>query len=222
MKTSETIAKLASALAKAQGQMRAAAKDSINPHFKSRYADLAGVWDACREPLAANGLAIMQAPGEIGDKNITLTTMLAHESGEWIQSEFTIPVSKPDAQGVGSAITYARRYALAAMVGIVQDDDDGNAASAPRKTVAVRRVDEPQQEMPFDLQAAFVAITKAESLDLLKAVYADAYNAADAIGDQTAITALVRAKDARKAALSQQPSKLKGIVAPEQQQDDVL
>jgi hypothetical protein len=222
MKTSETIAKLASALAKAQGQMRAAAKDSVNPHFKSRYADLAGVWDACREPLAANGLAIMQSPGEIGDKNITLTTMLAHESGEWIQSQFTIPVSKPDAQGVGSAITYARRYALAAMVGIVQDDDDGNAASAPRKTVAVRRVDDVQQETPFDLQLALVAITKAESLDLLKAVYADAYNAADAIGDQTAITALVRAKDARKAALAQQPSKLKGIVAPEQPQDDVL
>lgn len=223
LKASDSIAKLAGSLAKAQGAMRAALKDSVNPHFRSRYADLAGVWDACREPLATNGLAVIQTPGEIGDKTIELTTILAHESGEWIQSTFTIPVSKPDAQGVGSAVTYARRYALAAMVGIVQDDDDGNAAtgSAPRKQVAIRRPDatEPEpapQGRPFNLDEALTAIRKAENVDVLKAVYTDAYNAADALGDDAGIAELIKAKDERKAALASKgtvPSKVKSAMA---------
>jgi hypothetical protein len=240
LKASDSIAKLAGSLAKAQGAMRAALKDSVNPHFRSRYADLAGVWDACREPLASNGLAVIQTPGEIGDKTIELTTILAHESGEWIQSTFTIPVSKPDAQGVGSAVTYARRYALAAMVGIVQDDDDGNAATgpAPRKQVTIRRPDatEPEpapQGRPFNLDDALVAVRKAENLDVLKAVYTDAYNAADALGDDAGIAELIKAKDERKAALATKgsvPSKVKAAMAkaapaveaapaPEQQDD---
>lgn len=223
LKASDSIAKLAGSLAKAQGAMRAALKDSVNPHFRSRYADLAGVWDACREPLATNGLAVIQTPGEIGDKTIELTTILAHESGEWIQSTFTIPVSKPDAQGVGSAVTYARRYALAAMVGIVQDDDDGNAAagSAPRKQVTLRRPDatEPEpapQGRPFNLDDALVAIRRAENVDVLKAVYTDAYNAADALGDDAGIAELIKAKDERKAALAIKgsvPSKVKSAMA---------
>jgi len=221
LKASDSIAKLAGSLAKAQGAMRAALKDSVNPHFRSRYADLAGVWDACREPLASNGLAVIQTPGEIGDKTIELTTILAHESGEWIQSTFTIPVSKPDAQGVGSAVTYARRYALAAMVGIVQDDDDGNAATQPRKQVTIRRPDatEPEpapQGRPFNLDEALTAIRKAENVDVLKAVYTDAYNAADALGDDAGIAELIKAKDERKAALASKgtvPSKVKSAMA---------
>ena len=102
--------------------------------FRSNYADLESVWDACRDLLASNGLAVSQFPGsycEI-DKSMSLTTILTHESGEWISNEMTLPVSKVDPQGAGSAITYMRRYALAAVVGVVQADDDANAASNPK------------------------------------------------------------------------------------------
>lgn len=217
LETSESIGELAASLAKAQGAMRAALKDSVNPHFRSRYADLAGVWDACREPLSANGLAVVQSPGDVGERTITVTTMLVHTSGEWMRGRLTIPVSKPDAQGVGSAVTYARRYALAAMVGIVQDDDDGNAASepapakkaapksapkaAPAQASAPAREQEPEEEAAFRVEHAIEAIMKAESMDDLKAIYTNCYNVADELGDDAAIEAIVRAKDARKAAL---------------------
>lgn len=132
MEMSESITDLAAALAKAQGQIEFAKKDSANPHFKSKYADLASVWEACREALSSNGLSVVQAPGPCVDNRMTMTTMLMHSSGQWIREILTIPLSKVDAQGYGSATTYARRYSLAAMVGIVQDDDDGNAASNPK------------------------------------------------------------------------------------------
>lgn len=132
IETSEQLGDLATALAKAQGAIRPAVKDSANPHFKSRYADLAGVMDACRDALSANGLAITQWPGECSDGRMAMTTMIIHASGQWMRETLTIPLSKVDAQGYGSATTYARRYALAAAVGIVQDDDDGNAAANPK------------------------------------------------------------------------------------------
>jgi hypothetical protein len=141
---SPQINELAAALAKAQGEMRGAAKDSTNPHFHSQYADLASVWDACRGPLSRNGLSVVQCAGKIDGNNLLMTTILLHSSGQSITSELSLPVSKLDAQGVGSAITYARRYSLAAMVGIAADDDDGNAASEqPKETKpqATRRAD---------------------------------------------------------------------------------
>lgn len=140
MEMSESIKDLAAALAKAQGTMRHAAKDSVNPHFKSRYADLAGVIDAAREPLSANGLSFIQELGGDG-KTLTCRTILMHASGQWMASTLTIIPGKPDAQGIGSAATYARRYSLSAVLGIAsEDDDDGNAASrqpsAPQREVA--------------------------------------------------------------------------------------
>lgn len=126
--TSEAINELAAALSKAQGQMRAAAKDSTNPHFKSRYADLASVVDAAREPLANNGLAVVQGVATT-EKGVRVSTLLMHASGQWIKSELDVPAMKLDAQGLGSATTYGRRYGLSAMVGIAPDDDDGNAAT---------------------------------------------------------------------------------------------
>ena len=133
MLKSESIANLAKALSTVQGKLTYAKKDSKNPFFKSNYADLESVWDACRDLLSANGLAISQFPGTYSDldKSMSLTTILSHESGEWISQEMSLPVSKVDAQGAGSAITYMRRYALAAVVGVVQADDDGNEASQP-------------------------------------------------------------------------------------------
>jgi hypothetical protein len=136
---SDSIANLAKALSIVQGKLTHAKKDSANPFFKSKYADLESVWDACRSLLADNGLAVTQFPGTYSDldKSMSLTTILMHESGEWISHEMSVPcgmlgrdgVLKLDAQAAGSAISYMRRYSLAAVIGVVQGDDDGNAAS---------------------------------------------------------------------------------------------
>ena len=127
---SETIGKLAEALSKAQGSMSAAAMDGNNPHFRSRYATLTAVWDACRKPLADNGLAVVQAFRVDENGLLLLVTKLVHTSGEWMLSEYPVTPQKNDPQGFGSAVTYARRYTLSSLVGVVaDDDDDGNAAS---------------------------------------------------------------------------------------------
>jgi hypothetical protein len=130
METSPEIGQLAKALAAAQGAVEGAVKGKVNPAFKSKYADLASVWEACREALTNNGLSVIQSPGEIAEGRMEMTTMLLHASGEWVRGSLTIPLSKVDAQGYGSATTYARRFALAAFVGVAPDDDDGAAASA--------------------------------------------------------------------------------------------
>lgn len=126
---SEEIGELAKALACMQGAMENAKKTCDNPFFKSKYADLATVWDVCREPLTKNGLSVVQMPGAVDEKgNVEIATMLLHSSGQWIRSTMSIKATKVDAQGIGSAITYGRRYALAAMVGLAQEDDDGESA----------------------------------------------------------------------------------------------
>lgn len=139
MTHSETINEIATAMAKAQAEIEGAKKDSTNPHFKSSYADLASVWDACRKALTANGLSVVQGP--VSDEGrVGVTTMLMHSSGQWIESTLFMRPTKDDPQGAGSCLTYARRYALAAMVGVAPEDDDGNAASAKpdSKPVAVK------------------------------------------------------------------------------------
>ena len=130
MRHSETINELAEALAKAQGKIEAAIRGKENTFYKSSYADLSAVMAACRQPLSENGLAVVQAT-EYEGPEFWITTMLVHKSGQWFTSRYPIRPVKNDPQGLGSAQTYARRYALMAMVGIVaDDDDDGNAASA--------------------------------------------------------------------------------------------
>lgn len=137
MEMSPTIGALSASLAKAQAEIGKALKDSVNPAFKSKYADLASVWDAWQAVGPANGLAIVQLPGDCIQGVASLTTILSHSSGEYMRATMTLPVSKNDAQGVGSATTYLRRYALAAFVGIAPDDDDGNlavqASTSPQK-----------------------------------------------------------------------------------------
>ena len=142
MNQSESIANLAKALSIVQGKLTYAKKDSKNPFFKSNYADLESVWDACRDLLSSNGLAVSQFPGLYSDldKSMSLITILTHESGEYITQEMSVPVTKADAQGAGSALTYMRRYALAAVVGVVQADDDGNAASSPKPVVKAKEI----------------------------------------------------------------------------------
>lgn len=134
MLKSEQINELAAALAKAQGQIEGARKSSSNPFFKSKYADLAECWNTCREALTANGISVIQMPEEINENGrLNITTMLAHSSGQYISSTLTMTVTKLDPQAIGSAITYGRRYALAAMVGLAQEDDDGEKAMARPK-----------------------------------------------------------------------------------------
>ncbi len=123
---------LASAMAKAQSEVKAALKDSKNPHFKSSYADLTSVWDACRSALTKNGLSVVQRT-DFDASDMWLETMLLHASGESITGRYPLRPQQQTPQGFGSALTYARRYALAAMVGVVADeDDDGSAASVGR------------------------------------------------------------------------------------------
>lgn len=125
---SPSIAALAAALAKAQGELTGAAKDSMNPHFKNKYADLSAIWEACRPALSKHGIAVVQSPSADGAR-VTLTTLLVHGSGEWIEAALEMTAQQNTPQGIGSCITYARRYALASMVGVAPEDDDGNAAS---------------------------------------------------------------------------------------------
>lgn len=135
IKTSAQINELVAALAKAQGQMRPAAFNRVNPHFKNRYADFTSCMDAVRDPLSKNGLAISQMPSTTPDGKFVLVTLLAHVSGQWMAGEFPLISAKQDSQGIGSAMTYAKRYSLCGMIGIVADedvdasDDDGESAA---------------------------------------------------------------------------------------------
>lgn len=126
------------ALAKAQGQFQAVAKNQDNPFFKSKYLTLAGIMDVIRKPFADNGLCVIQSPKVSKEGNstfVTLKTTIAHSSGDTLENELTIPIATgqriSDAQAIGSGITYARRYALQSLLGISADeeDDDGNSAS---------------------------------------------------------------------------------------------
>lgn len=134
MQTSESIKEIAPALLKAQKGIKAALKDSTNPHFKSKYADLSSVIDAVKAPLNDCGILFTQGVSGEGSA-VTVETRLIHTSGEWLASALTVPLVKLDAQGVGSAITYGRRYGLQALCGVPAEDDDGNAATAPAKPV---------------------------------------------------------------------------------------
>lgn len=122
-------AKLAAALSKAQGQMLGAKKDADNPFFKSKYADLASVWDACRKALSNNELSVAQIV-DADETGMYLRTILLHSSGENLEGRMPMNFSeKTNAQQIGSIITYYRRYALSAIVGVAPEDDDGNNAS---------------------------------------------------------------------------------------------
>jgi hypothetical protein len=123
---------LFAALAKAQNAVENATKGSINPHFKNRYADLAEVLNTVRPIFSSNGLSIVQNPSFDGSL-VSVTTALCHEGGGYITAIASCVPMKADAQGVGAATTYLRRYSLAAVTGVAQEDDDGQAAANPVK-----------------------------------------------------------------------------------------
>ena len=126
---------LFTALAKAQGEVENASKSSTNPHFKSKYADLAEVLNTVRPTFSANGLSIIQST-EFDGSLVSVTTTIGHASGGYVSSKASCVPSKTDAQGVGSATTYLRRYSLASACGIAQEDDDGNSSAHNNKPVA--------------------------------------------------------------------------------------
>ena len=133
LQKSDNISGLAKALVTFQGEVENIKKDANNPFFKSKYASLANILDGIREPLSKHGLSFCQFPSGDGE----LTTILMHSSGEYLCDTFKMSPVKNDPQALGSAITYARRYTLAAVLGLnVQEDDDGNAASGKENKVA--------------------------------------------------------------------------------------
>jgi hypothetical protein len=157
MTTSEQINDIAAALAKAQGEMKNATLNKVNPHFKSKYADLAGIRDAVVPVLSRHGIAVVQTLGFLeGYTGQTVTTRLVHSSGQWIESACGCGVNVADMQKMGSAITYARRYSLSAICGIAADeDDDANAASQPAasRPVGVPNVPPGYEDWLTDLEA---------------------------------------------------------------------
>lgn len=153
---------IATALAKAQQAMGKALKQSNNPHFRSKYADLGNVMDACLPALNAHGIAVIQ-PVVMTEHGNAVRTTLIHESGESLSCDVPLLLGKNDMQGLGSAITYARRYGLMAMAGIAPEDDDGNAAvaSGPAKPAKIT-ADQYQQI------AALIETTETDEAKLLQ------------------------------------------------------
>ena len=182
---------IAAAFVKAQRQFGPALKTSTNPHFKSKYADLANCIEAVIEALNANGIGLMQRTYECKD-GVLVETVFIHESGEVMECGMLhVPAGKQDPQGYGSALTYARRYSLLAATGLAPEDDDANAAS--RRTEIKSTVNESQI---LDLMAAMDEVT---TIKELQQAYKDAYKATN--GEQAWQTKVITKKDAKKAQL---------------------
>lgn len=188
---------IATALVKAQKAFGPALKSSTNPHFKSRYADLAACVEAVIAGLNDNGIALIQKCYDCTD-GVMVETMFIHESGEMLECGILhVPASKQDPQGYGSALTYARRYSLMAACGIAPEDDDGNQAS--RRTEIKSTVNENQIA---DLLAAMDEVT---TIKELQQAYKDAYKATN--GEQAWLTKVITKKDVKRAALEATLSK---------------
>lgn len=186
---------IATALAKAQANMGKALKQANNPHFRSKYADLGNVMDACLPALNEAGIALIQPTGEDEHGRYVETILIHGESGESLTCRVPLIVSKNDMQGYGSAVTYARRYGLMAMAGIAPEDDDGNAASkAPPKQE--QRQQKPQETDAEAIERAKDYLSEADSLDDLKERWGRIPKPVAASAD------VIAAKDAAKERLS--------------------
>lgn len=177
---SETLTKIAPAMVKAQALIASAEKSGVNPHLKNKYANLGDVMDAIKPAMEKNELMFFQTPTPSEDGKLHLETLIIHSSGEFIGGVLVMPLPKQDPQGYGSALTYARRYHLSAMMGVKQDDDDGNAARG-------------------SISSYSAIIEACESLPVLQEEYTKAYNVFR--GDSASIKVITDAKDKRKAEL---------------------
>ncbi len=163
MKMSETIAELATALSKAQGQIDDATKDGINPAFRSKYADLAAYRAVIREPLAVNDLSIIQLP-RTRQGFVEVETILMHKSGEFVSETLEIPVPKFDAHGIGSGISYGRRYGLMSVLCLAAVDDDGNAAVEKAPAAPAKKALSPKEVSALALEMKAAAEQGIEAL----------------------------------------------------------
>ena len=192
VKTEDAIAvshaNIAAALAAAQSEMGKALKSANNPHFRSKYADLASVMDACMPALTSHGIAVIQPTTDDDNGRFVETVLIHGETGETLKCRVPLIVSKDDMQGYGSAVTYARRYGLMSMAGIAPEDDDGNAAAkAPPKV----------QKAPTrgQVNGAKQRLADAENLDDLKSAWGELSK------DLQREQEVIAAKDARKTSL---------------------
>ena len=173
MNHSDSIKNIAAALAEFQADVKDPARNGENPHFRSKYVQLDGLLAAVRPLLSKHGLSVIQSTGGDG-QNISVSTMLMHKSGEWIETDaLVLRAVKTDPQGAGSAVTYGRRYGLSAALGVARDDDDdGNAASAPPKAAV-----QPSKNKDYYIkQISSIAKTRSMSTDDIKAVIKSKYN----------------------------------------------
>jgi hypothetical protein len=205
MKTSESVDKLYAALVKAQGAMEGAEKTGVNPHFHSKYADLASVWNACRKPMADNGIAAFQGVSH-DNGTALLKTRICHSSGQWMEDGgIPLLLDKQNMQGMGSAQTYARRYGLMAALGIAPEDDDGNAAVKSDKPagqpVTVKRGTKkaapPRVDMPDAPGLITVPKPNGEDMDSVWRAWASTFKGAvDSAANLEALNAWAKENDA--------------------------
>ncbi len=230
---STEIAELAAALAAAQREIRSAEMDRENPHFRSRYATLASVWDACREPLASHGLSVSQAPSStpakrvqvveardgtssevtVSCERVALDTVLLHSSGQWLASRIELVARDSSPQAVGSAITYARRYALAALVGVAPDDDDGNDAQ-PQPGPKPRQAASGSNPSPGVRAMRREGPAMDARLALLERQLAAAQTAAEIDAVQTQVAALTEQGSKERGEWSRRLSEARRRIAP--------
>ena len=145
MKSSEQIDQIAKAMSLAQGEMKPASKSTVNPFFKSKYSTLAQIWEVIREPLSKNGLSVFQDVCST-ETGISIATRVCHASGQWIEfGPLDIPLNKKDAQAVGSATSYGKRYALSAAIGVVSDEDDDGEIAMDRNAKSAPKPKEPEK-----------------------------------------------------------------------------
>jgi hypothetical protein len=185
---------LFAALAKAQGEVENASKSSSNPHFKSKYADLAEVLNTVRPTFAKNGLGILQST-EFDGAMVSVTTTITHQSGGFVTSTASCVPSKTDGQGIGSATTYLRRYSLAAMSGIAQEDDDGQAAAHNGKPSAAGQA---EKAAVTEWTDAITGASTIEELELLAGQLAKANLSAGAKSTLRSIYTTAKGKFAKE------------------------
>lgn len=173
MEKSESISAIATAFAKAQSEFQAAEKDGENPHFNSAYATIESVISAVLPILNKHEIAVIQSPRASQEfQGAELETVFVHKSGEWFSGTIKVPSGKNDAHGYGSAYTYARRYSLAAMCGLKQFDDDGNAAAEQKAAKQeAAKVDDKVSKLSKNLQTAFGWLKKSKYADMDKRTY---------------------------------------------------
>lgn len=176
MKTSESISHIMPALFAVQKVVESVPKNASNTHFKNKYADLKSVIGELKPALNDAGIMFLQTGSPDDNGRLRLTTRLVHvESCEWIEDTLTMPLSKQDPQAFGSAMTYARRYSLAAFIGLYQDDDDGNAASGAG---AKKESSFDDLETLDDFTDVYIAMREADDLEALQGIFGSAWNKA--------------------------------------------